>query len=330
MPGFNDEAYDPPIAKPTLEALIDSLRREATSAQAVVPSAIVYGLSDLTSDELRAIAPAWKALPARAKLRLLRALNEASEAMFELGFREIALLALEDESSPVRSAAIELLWTDESAQTMQKLMRLADCDSDQDARATALEQLGRFILLGEYGDIAAELAAEAQALTYRLHCDPTQPISIRRRALEALSNSSHPQANDLIRAAYDDGNHELKVGAIFAMGRSCNKIWRDELLAELENSDSERVYEAIRACGQIQIEAALEPIIEFALAEDQELQLIAIWSLGEIGGKRAFEALSRLEEGAADEALAAAIDEALDAAGFSLSFASLGLELHDD
>lgn len=330
MPGFDDEAYDSPIAKPTREALIESLRREATSAQAVVPSAIVYGLSDLTSDELRAIEPAWRALPPRAKLRLLRALNEASEAMFELGFREIALLALEDESSPARSAAIELLWIDESAETMQKLMRLADSDGDATVRATALEQLGRFVLLGEYGDIAAELAAEAQALTCRLHRDTTQPIEIRRRALEALSNSSHPQANALIRAAYEDGNHELKLGAIFAMGRSCNKIWRDELLAELENSDNERVYEAIRACGQIQIEAALEPIIEFALADDQELQLIAIWSLGEIGGKRAFEALSRLEDSEADETLAAAIDQALDAAGFSLSFASLGLESHDD
>ena len=330
MPGFDDEAVGLPVPKPSPEELERALRSEATSAQAVVPSAIVYGLSDLTSEALRTIEPAWLSLPVVAKHRVLRALNEASEAMFELGFRQIALLGLEDESGLVRSTAIELLWFDETADTMRRLMRLAEADPDAGVRASALEQLSRFILLGEYGDIASDLAEQAQALTYRLHIDASQPLEVRRRALEAFANSSHPRVTDLIRAAYEDGNHELKVGAVFAMGRSCNKLWRDELIALLESGDSELVYEAIRACGQIQIAEAVERIIEFTLTDDHELQAIAIWALGEIGGKRAFEVLSRLEEDAADETMAAAIDEALDAAGFSLSFAALDLESIDD
>ena len=134
----------------------------------------------------------------------------------------------------------------------------------------------------------------------------------------------------LIRAAYADGNHELKLGALFAMGRTCSKEWRSLLLAELESADSECVYEAIRACGQIQLRESVQRIGEYTLGDDQDLHMMAIWSLGEIGGKRAFEILSGLEENTDDDEVANALDEALDAAGFSLSFASLGLDLDDE
>ncbi len=330
MPGFDGETVKLPIAKPSLDELRRALRGEASSAQAVVPASIVYGLSDLTPDEQRAIEPVWKELPAVAKHRVLRALNEASEAMFELGFREIALLGLGDASSLVRSTSIDLLWFDESAETMRKLMRMAELDADDSVRTHALAQLGRFILLGEYGDMPSGLAEQAQSLAYRIHSDRAQSVMARRRALETLANSSHPAVSELIRAAYDDGNHDLRIGAIFAMGRTCSKQWRDPLMSELESADNECVYEAIRACGQIQLKDAARRISEFTLSEDKEIQLMAIWSLGEIGGSRAMDVLTSLEENAADDDLLTAIDEALDTAGFSLNFASLGLDSEED
>lgn len=330
MPQVDEDAVDLPIPKPSLDDLIRALRGEGSSAQAVVPAAIVYGLSDLQPEDQRAIEPVWDALPVVAKHRVLRALNEASEAMFELSYREIATRCLDDASGLIRSTAIDLLWTDESAEIMRKLMQLADSDTDAAVRTRALEQLGRFILLGEYGDIAHTLAEQAQALTLRIHSDAKQPVAVRRRALESLANSSHPAVSNLIHAAYTDGNHELKVGAIFAMGRTCSNTWRDQLMHELESGDNECVFEAIRACGQIQLQEAARRIGEFTLSDDQELQMIAIWSLGEIGGRHAIEVLSSLDESAPDDDVAAAIDEALDAAGFGLSVASLGLALDDD
>jgi HEAT repeat protein len=327
---FDGEATDLPLSKPPLEKLISVLKSVELSSQTVVPSTVVYGLSDLTLEEFRMIEPVWRDLPAVIKHRVLRALDEASEAMFELNYREIALRCLSDESSLVRSTSIELLWIDESVETMRKLMELAKSDPDNSVRTGALESLGRFILLGEYGDIPADLAAQAQELTYRLHTDAAQSVEIRRRALEALANSSYSEVKHLIRAAYADGNHELKVGAIFAMGRTCNKMWRNLLMDELESVDNECLYEAIRACGQIQLRESVQRIGEFTISDDQEIQMMAIWSLGEIGGKRAYEILTNLEENADDDDAANAIDEALDAAGFSLSFASLGLDLDDD
>lgn len=330
MPQIDEDAVDLPIPKPSLDELISALRNEGRSAQAVVAAAIVYGLSDLQPKEQRAIEPVWNALSVIAKHRVLRALNEASEAMFELSYREIATLGLDDASGLIRSTSIDLLWTDESEETMRKLMRMADTDSDAAVRTRALEQLGRFILLGEYGDIADELAEQAQALTLKIHTDNAEPVALRRRALESLANSSHPAVCDLIKAAYADGNHELRIGAIFAMGRTCSNTWRDQLMDELESGDNECAFEAIRACGQIQLKEAARRIGEFTLSEDQELQMIAIWSLGEIGGRHAIDVLSSLEERAQDDDMVAAIDEALDTAGFGLSVASLGLALDDE
>ena len=71
---------------------------------------------------------------------------------------------------------LDLLWTEESATAMRKLMRLAESDSDVSVRTRALEHLGRFILLGEYGDIAADLAEEAQTLTYGLYQNPAAAV----------------------------------------------------------------------------------------------------------------------------------------------------------
>ena len=59
------------------------------------------------------------------------------------------------------------------------------------------------------------------------------------------------------------------------------------------------------------------------------VQLAAIWALGEIGGNHAFEILTSLEEITEDEEAAAVVDEALDTAGFSRTFAALGLDFDD-
>lgn len=330
MTDYALDAEDNASGKPPLAEVIGALRRGREAPEQVISSTLIYGLSDLSPEERGAIAPAWRVLPSPFKHHVLRALYEASEAMFELNYREIAGLGLQDESGLVRSASIDLLWTDESEGAMRQLMRLAVEDPEQAVRANALKALGPFILLGEYGTMPGELAREAQRLTHALHTDVAQPLEVRRRALEALANSSHGSVAGLIRAAYDDGNHQLKISAIFAMGRTCNEIWQGILQDELQSHDNECVYEAITACGNIQLEDCAQEIGELTLSDDPDIQLAAIWALGEIGGKRAFEILSRLSETVDDDAGRDAIDAALDSASFSLSLAALDLEFDED
>lgn len=321
MKAFEQEIAALVQQKPSLDQVIGALQAGAASGQSVVSSTIIYGLSDLSPAEGDAITDCWSRLSASFKAQVLRALNDASEALFELNFREIATIALDDSSSLVRAAAIDLLWFDESPETMGRFMRLAS-DPDAEVRASALTGLGRFMLLGEYGGIATDMAEAAQQIALRLHNDSQQPLSVRRRALEALANSSHPQVSGLIRAAYAQGSRELKIGAVFAMGRTCNSIWGDVLLEELTGGDDECVYEAIAACGQLQLKQAAPQIGKLAQSDDGEIQLAAIAALGEIGGRRALDLLSELAESADDDDLADAIDEALDVAAFSFGLSA--------
>lgn len=319
---WQDESQ--PNPKPTIEALMAQLEREAAADAPVIGAGIIYALSDIAEPDLRRLEPLWGRLPAAYRQRVLRALNEASETIATLHPREIALLSLDDDSGLVRAAAIDLLWIDESVETMRRLMDMARSDADSDVRAHALAALGRFILLGEYGDIPPEPASQAQALALELCTDRAEPIQVRRRALEALANAEHPAIDRLIQEAYQHGSHLFKLSAIFAMGRTCDAQWQDILLTELAGSDSERVYEAVRACAEIQLAASVPAISELILSDDSEVRDAAIWSLGEIGGKEAVGILTRLSDAVDDEEMAEAVDDALEAA--SISFLAPGLD----
>ena len=316
MNAFEQELAALESRKPALREVVYALRNAAESRQRVIPSVAIYGLSELSAKERDKLAGAWRELPAEFKAQTLRALNEASEALFELNFREIACISLDDPAGAVRAAAVDLLWFDESPQTMREMMRLAN-DSEASVRESALTGLGRFLLLGEYGGIGGDLAHEAQTVAHQLHTDQRQPVTVRRRALEALANSSHPQVTDLIRAAYANGSRELKIGAIFAMGRTCNPAWSDRVLTELDSDYGECVYEAIAACGQLGLKEAVPRIGDLARSDDDDIQLAAIAALGEIGGRRALDILTGLADEDSDDAYVDAVDEALDAAAFS-------------
>lgn len=314
------------LRKPGLIEVIKALRSESHSDSPAHSSTVIYGLSDLSNLELDRLASVWAGLPAAYKHRVLKQLVETSEAVFELDFSAFAQICLTDESSLVRSAAIELLWSDESIATMRQLLDLARSDRSHEVRAQAFSGLGRFVLLGEYGDIPADDAREAQELALNAVKDTHAPIEVRCRALEALANSSHPEAAALIRDAYENGNHLLKVSAIYAMGRTCDKIWRETVLEELVSSDNQIVYESVQACGALQLQESVRLIEDLISGDDREIQLMAIWALGEIGGKRAFEILCDLEETVEDRDLLAAVEDASDAASFSLNMSSLDLE----
>ena len=307
--------------KPPLDEVMAALRASEANSRGVIPATVIYGLSELSQADRDILAGQWLGLSADLKARVLRALAEASEGLFELSFGEIAAISLADKDSAVRAAAIDALWYDDSPETMRQFMRLAD-DRDAQVRASALQGMANFLLLGEYGDIDAQLASQAQEVALRMHTDKAQPIEVRRRALEALANSSHPRVEGLIRAAYADANRDLRISAIFAMGRTCNPVWSECLLHELDCDDSEFVYEAIAACGQLQLKAAVKRISEFIASDDANLQLAAVAALGEIGGEYALELLGELADSTEDEALYEAIDEALDAAAFSFGLST--------
>ena len=275
--------------------------------------------------------PIWAALDLPYRRTLMNELVEASETNFELDYGTFGHFALGDPNGEIRSAAIELLWEDESLVLMRRLIRLVVDDESTEVRAAAASALGRFILLGEMGDLPTEQTISAQDVIIDVLNNQAEDLDVRRRALEAFGNSSHESVADTIRDGYDHPDRRMQISSVFAMGRSFDEQWTDIVLQELQSEDEEMRYEAARAAGELELEQAVQSLSLLALDDDREIKEVAIWSLGEIASKeatRTLELLATDAKRANDDELLEAIEDAIGAA--SLGSGSLYLMRFDD
>lgn len=324
----NGENEIRPTDKPTLEEVIRDLDAHEGNH---VPTSAYYGLSNLTSEAITAFEPHWKAIDAEFKQKMLSEFTEASEINFDLDYQALGNLSITDDNSEVRVKAIEALWADESLEWLTKLIDLAETDESADVRASAASELGRFILMGEYGDIPENQANRAQDVAIGILNDPSEDVDVRRRALEAISNSSLDFVAEAIREAYESDERLMRVSAVFAMGRSYDDQWDETVLREMHNDDPEIRYEAARAAGELELEEAVTLLGQLSVVDEREIRLVAIWSLGEIGGSQAVRLLSALGEDAKeaeDEDLLEAVEDALGYA--SMSGADFDFDLQDE
>ncbi len=321
-----------PVKKPSIDEVI-SILQQAEGADERVPVAAYYGLSDLDDVSMRVFEPIWQKLSADYKRKIVTELAEASEANFDFNFDALGYIALDDLDSGVRSSGIELLWINESLSLLSRLIDLAENDESTEVRASAISEIGRFILLGEYEDIPEQEATRAQDVAIGLLNDTTEDIQVRRRALEAISNSSLDFVSEAIQEAYESDEHIMRVSAVFAMGRSFdNELWGETVLRELRNDDPEIRYEAARAAGELEVEEAVTLLGQLAVVDEREIKQVAIWSLGEIGGTHAMRLLTALAEDAEeaeDEDLKEAIEDAIGYAGMVGSDIDVDFESSD-
>jgi HEAT repeat protein len=132
--------------------------------------------------------------------------------------------------------------------------------------------------------------------------------------------------HDLIARAYQDEEPRMRAGAVFAMGRSADEGWGEIVIQELEARDPEMRYEAVRAAGALRIAETVTRLARMVADPDPEVKLMAVWSLGQIGGPEARRVLQICyEEG--DEALQDAAQEALDELDFMQG--ALNLTMYD-
>ncbi len=312
---------------PDLQTALTALRDNDGS----VNSTLYYGLSGLEPENAFQLAPVWNTLQPAYRRKLLHELVEASEANFELDYGVLGRFALRDEDAGVREAAVELLWEDESLELMNRLIDMAVNDEAVGVRAVAASALGRFILLGELGDLPEAQTAKAQDTAVALLNDMDEDIDVRRRALEAIANSGHEIVDEAIREAYDSPDRRMQISAVFAMGRSYDEQWNEFVLQQLDSEDAEMRYEAGRAAGELELEEAVPGLTRLALDDDREIKEVAIWSLGEIASRkstRVLESLAAEAERLHDDELREAIDDALAAA--SLGSGSMYLMRFDE
>lgn len=313
----------------TVSITFDELLNTLSNADAPLPAAAIYSLSNISEEDRRRLASNWGGFPVERRRLLMERISEATETNFDMDFGEVTRLALTDLDDEVREIAIESTWIDDSTAMCNRLITMASADISPRVRAAAVSALGRFILQGELEEFDAGVARQAQNLAIKLFKNPQEDLDVRRRALEAVSNCSRPGVADMIEEGYASDQRMMRISAIYGMGRSYDHRWTDTVLREMQNDDSEIQFEAARAAGELEIKQAIPILAELISSDDREILEIAVWSLGEIGGMEATRLLEDLHEQAEereDESLMDAIQEALETASLSLN----DLDVWDD
>lgn len=316
--------------QPDFNTALDALK---TSDKSGSDSTIFYGLSGLQPADVQHLRPVWETLPASYRRKLMRTLVDVSETNFELDYGTFARFGLTDSDPGVREAAIDVLWEDNSLDLMQRLIVIARSDDSREVRAAATSALGRFILAGELGELPQTEATKAQDAVIGILNNLAEDVDVRRRALEAIANCGHEIVEGAIDDAYNGDDRRMQISAVFAMGRTCDDRWSEQVIRELDSEDAEMRYEAARAAGELELEEAIPHLSRLAFDKDVEIKDVAIWSLGEIGGKEAVRVLNLLAKdvrASGDDELGNAIEEALGNATLGGSEALYMLRFSDD
>jgi HEAT repeat protein len=305
--------------KETIEQLptLDDALAEMTADTDNLPGPnVLYGLSGLSAADMAKLRPIWSGLDATYRRILMQMLVDASESNFELDYEAIGHENLNADQAEVRQAAIELLWEDASLPLMHQLIRMAENDEHILVRAEAAKALGRYVLLGELGDLPEAETKQAQNVLLHILERSGESIDVRRYALESIANCTRKEVAGLIDEAYKSDDDELRASAMVAMGRSCDSRWESSILRELEYGSDDIQLESVRAAGELQLDEAIPHIVNLLSEVDDNRDLLEtiIWSLGEIGGKQATRTLELLSESAEeqnDEDLITLIDDAI-------------------
>ncbi|QYK50812.1 MAG: HEAT repeat domain-containing protein [Anaerolineales bacterium] len=284
----------------------------------------LYRLSALEPADLAELQPVWQAVSAARRVAVLEDLEMLAESNTVMHFDVVNEMALSDEDARVRIVAIRGLWASEQAALIPQLIYILRTDKDMDVRAQAAAGLGRFVYLGEVGEIATSAQQEAEAaLLDALHGD--EDPMIQRRALESLGFSSRPEVPDLIENAFDGGEEEWVSSALFAMGRSADERWGPQVMQSLADPNTEISREAAKAAGELELSEARPGLFDLLQDEESEVRLAAAWALSQIGGNGIADALEEMIERTEDEDEIDLLESAIENLAFTNEMDELSL-----
>jgi uncharacterized protein (UPF0147 family) len=144
----------------------------------------------------------------------------------------------------------------------------------------------------------------------KVYLDSGLPKLVRRRILEAAVRAQEEWQTNAIRTAYASDDQEWKLTAVFCMNYV--RGFDQQILESLESADPEIHYEAVRAAGTWEVDAAWPHVSALAAAADtdKDLRLAAIEALSTIRASESIAILAELADDD-DEEIAEAADEAL-------------------
>jgi HEAT repeat protein len=249
------------------------------------------------------------------RLRLLHRIVEGGD--YSTDYLPLLKDLMDDEEAEVRQLAITYLWNYPEREMIEVLLDKAENDPDEGVRCRAIVALGSYIFDGMIvghdldwdelteGLLDEELPRESflqvKQFLLDLYRNQERTLDERRFAVEALSFLTSPEVFDVIEDAYAHPNRDMKMSAIFAMGRNGDVQWHDAILDELHSPVRELQLEAIRAAGEAQLEGSGKTLQRMTYSDDRDVKLEAIWALGQSGWEGAFDRLDDLASFGEDE-----------------------------
>jgi HEAT repeat protein len=267
-------------------------------------------LSGPTRGESQAFATLWPTLTVERRREIAARMVELCEDRFDLDYGALFRVCLADPDAEIRRLAIDGLWEDEGFDLVNIFLRLMQTDPDIMVRATAASSLGKFMFMAECEELDAAYTARIRPALEQVINNPEEDPEVVRRAVEAISYINDDRVRDIIERTYAQREERMKVSALFAMGRNADPYWADIITAELTNASAALRFEAARASGELQLKRAVPLLIDLINDNDDEVRAMAVWALGQVGGKEAEATLHRISK-SKNEALRDAALEAL-------------------
>ncbi len=299
----------------SLDSFAKNLAELSDESKPLVSSKLA-NLSATSQEELVLFLEAWAEMGFERRRQIESQLVELAEEDPKLNFDDIFHACLRDPDEIVRVRAIEGLWEYENHSLIDTFINMLREDRQESVRAAAALALGRFALLAELGKLRPDDGAKVEKALAEVIDDQEEQLGVRRRAVEAIATFSLPEVTEIIQEAYQSDDDEMRVSAIYAMGRNSDPAWLPTLVKELSNPDTEMRFEAAGACGELGEEEAVPHLVRLIYDLDAQVQLSAIAALGKIGGNEAGAALRECLNHT-EEHIRGAAEDALEELGFS-------------
>lgn len=265
------------------------------SEEAEIPISKLYQLSDLPQNEFDRFMNRWPSTSDDRREQVARHMADISEENFVVDFAPYARLMLKDDAAGVRLAALDMLWDNSSVSFIDPVIERMVKDEDDDVRASAAASLGHYLLMMQWGEINRQFEQKIQEVLLEQIRGVFTPKPVRRAALEAISSGDLAEVPDLIQQAYTSDDPQMRLSAVFAMGRSADDRWVHNIATELESDDEDMRVEASRAAGNIGKSDFAEQLSEIAKFDDHlEAQIAAIYALAQIGNETAAKTLDEI------------------------------------
>jgi len=277
----------------TNRKISDSLWQSLEALQHTPQTADLKQFSGLLTEDIQRLTAIWGNLPVDVRRGTVRAWNALAIEDFEMDFSAALRVAMRDTDADVRATAIAGLDEDEDIRLIPQLSEILEHDGAAVVRAAAARALAHFVLMGELDKILPHAFEIACAALLKAHSNLDEDLDVRRYALEALGYTNLHDTPKMIEAAYAHPEEKMRISAVLAMGRSADKRWAKIACRELLSPLPEMRYEATRACGELALPEAVPALVELADDVNLDIQQMALWALGQIGGKQAQRTLEQ-------------------------------------